>query len=214
MPRTVTLAQDLLAEHFPAETRRLLVPALRRGYAAVDRLMDAEPIFVTPAGRFHKGDLNVLAVELEINRLTVAGHLPFEATWEYYDAPTGKHLVLRSNSLRMTINQVKVMGQKPRPAAFRASYGLPNMRYLFDDWNETVERENNLPHVLLLHGYQDLSFAQLAVPNPAANDLIECSANLLNECHVIEEPVAEEGPYASPEPEIIEELVKRIRDEE
>lgn len=214
MPKPVTLAQELLAEHFPTETRRLLVPALRRGYAAVDRLMEAEPIFATPAGKFHKGDLNVLAVELELHRLTVAGRLPFEATWEYYEAPTGKHLVLRSSAVRVTINQVKFLGQKPRPAAFRDSYGLPNMRYLFNDWNEAAERENNLPHVLLLHGYQDLSFAQLGVPNPAANDLIECTANLLNEPYEVTEPVAEEGPSASPEPEIIEELSKLIRDDE
>lgn len=214
MPKTVTLAQDLLAEHFPPETRRLLVPALRRGYAAVDRLMEIEPIFATPAGRFQKGDLNVLAVELELHRLTTAGRLPFETAWEYYEAPTGKHLVLRSDAVRVTINQVKFMGQKPRHAAFRGSFGLPNMRYLFADWNEAAERENHLPHVLLLHGYQDLSFAQLGVPNPSANDLIECTSNLLWEPHEVAEPVAEEGPSASPEPEVIEQLTKLIRDTE
>lgn len=212
MPRLITLAQDLLTEQFPSETRRLLVPALRRGYAAVDRLIEAEPIFATPAGKFQKGDLNVLAVELEIHKLTVAGKLPFEASWEYYDAPTGKHLVLRSDALRMTINQVRAMGQKPRQAAFRDTYGLPNTRYLFEDWNEADERENNLPHVLLLHGYQDLSFAQLAVPNPSANDLIECSSNLLMTIHEGSYPVAEEGPADSPDPEVIEDLTKFIRD--
>jgi hypothetical protein len=212
MPVAANPALDFLDEHFSLPVRRQVPVALRRAYGAVDQAMSTTAWLQTPSAKFHRGDLIVHAVEFELQKLTQSGALPFEATWEHYAAPTGKHLVLRNEHTRITINQI-AEAKKPRKAVFRDSFGLPNMGFLFNEWNEENRERAGLKHTLLLHGYQDLQFAFFAIPDPAANRLIEYTDNLLKIPHPVDSPVApEEGPTTSPDPESIEEVVRFIND--
>lgn len=215
MPQASNPAQDHLAEHFPISFRRQVPAALRRGYRVVDEVISKTPWLQTASGRFQRGDLIVLAVEYEFVKLATTGFISFEPVWENYAAPTGKHLVLRNDSTCVTINQIEAAGKKPRKAVFRNSLGIPNTRFLFDDWNREIAERDGLAHTLILHGYRDLTFAHLAVPNPAANALIEWTDNLLDLPHAASDTEAqEEGPSQSPEPEGIENLLRKIRDAE
>jgi hypothetical protein len=192
--------------------RRQVPVALRRAYGAVDEVMSTTAWLQTPGAKFHRGDLIVHAVEYELQKLTQSGALPFEASWEHYAAPTGKHLVLRNHETRITINQIDDR-RKPRKAVFRDSFGLPNMGFLFDEWNQESQERAGLKHTLLLHGYQSLQFAFFAIPDPARNRLIEYTDNLLKIPYPIDSTVAaEEGPTSSPDPESIEEVIRFIND--
>lgn len=215
MPEAANPALDFLDDQFPLSVRRQVPAALRRGYRAVDDLMRVTPFLLTESGKFQRGDLIVKAVEYEFVKLAEAGSLPFEPTWETYAAPTGKHLVLRNDLTCVTINQVEAEKKKPRKAIFRNSLGIPNMDFLFPEWNQEEKERDSLKHTLILHGYQDLRFAFFAVPDPAANRLIEWTDNLLKIPHEIDRSGAsDEGPQESPEPESIENLVRLIHDED
>jgi hypothetical protein len=206
-------AQELADSEFPPQTRVFVAPALKRAYAAVDELMGSVEWLQTPSAKYHRGDLIVLATEHEFARLIDKGSLPLDMAWEPYAAPTGKHLVMRSARAVMTINQVDDAKKKPRHAVFRDHYGLPNMAYLFDYMNEEISQDKTRKHVLLLHGYQQLSFSHLAVPNPITSRLIWWSDNLLNLPHEVSAPKApEEGPDESPDPQTIDEIIRAVRD--
>lgn len=193
--------------------RRQVPAALRRGYRVVDDVIARTPWLQTESGLYQRGDLIVLAVEHEFRKLADTGLIDFEPTWENYAVPTGKHLVLRNAFTCVTINQIEAARKKPRKAVFRNSLGLPNGRFLFDDWNREAAERDGLTHTLILHGYRDLTFAHLAVPNPAANALIEWTDNLLDLPHIASSAeTEEEGPSQSPDPESIENLIRMLND--
>lgn len=210
-------AQELIDEEFPLGLRSLVPPALRRAYSAADQVIETTPFLCTPSGRYQRGDLILKAAEWEFRRLIDAGSLPFEPAWEPYAVPTGKHLVMRTKRARITINQIVAPEKKPRPAKFRDNYGLSNMEYLWPEWNDEARAADDLKHLVLLHGYQELVFAKIALPHPTKRELIESTDNLMHLLHEVpdeqNEP-REEGPAESPEPESIDNLLRFIRDAE
>jgi hypothetical protein len=141
------------------------------------------------------------------------GALPFEATWEPYARPTGKHLVVRTARGKLTINQVEDWRKKPREAEFRSNYGISNMPYLFSQMNDEIKANLDRKHLLLLHGYQELNFCYLTVPHAQQNVHLARSTNLMIIPHVVTpERAEEEGPKETPDPVALENLLKLIRD--
>jgi hypothetical protein len=214
VPDASNPAQELIDDEFPEIYRPLIPAALKRAYASADQAYDRLDFLNTPSGRFHRGDLIVIAAEAEFMRLMREEHLPFEPSWDDYASPTGKHLVMRSPGAHITINQVDYPHKKPRWAQFREDFGTPNAEYLFEEWNEERRADLSRKHILLLHGYGNLRFSNLAVPHPKMNCLIWWTSDLLKLAP--EEsgtsPVGGEGPTESPEPELVEEIIKTIRD--
>lgn len=207
-------AQELGDQEFPAKSRTYVPSALKRAYANVDKVMESVEWLQTPSAKFHRGDLIVLATEHEFARLIEKGSIPFDMEWENYASPTGKHLVMRTPRAIITINQVDAK-KKPRRAVFRQNMGLPNCEYLFAEWNEELRQEAGRKHILVLHGYQTLSLAHIAVPNPITSSLMWWSDNLLKLPHEVEATEAvEEGPRESPDPQAIEDIIRAVRDSE
>jgi hypothetical protein len=210
MPTAANPALDFLDEHFPFPVRRQVPGALRRAYHLVDDLVGKTHWLRSPSARFQRGDLIVLAVEHEFEKLALAGVLPFDPVYEEYAAPTGKHLVLRNGRACVTINQIADR-KKPRKAVFRNQLGLPNKDFLFEEWNQEIRNRQGARHALLLHGYQDLNFALFGVPDPSASRLIEWTDNLLKIPHPMAGS-AEEGPRESPDPESMEAIIRLVND--
>ena len=122
---------------------------------------------------------------------------------------------MTSGRARITINQIAEPHAKPRSAKFRDNYGVPNTEYLWPEWNEEARRAAGLKHLVLLHGFQTLTFANVALPHPKARQLIWRTENLMDLLHEVPEERAgpgEEGPSDSPDPEAIENLRRIIRD--
>jgi len=150
-------------------------------------------------------------------KLIKKGQLPYDPSWENYERPTGKHLVMRSPGAQITINQVAYPDKKPRQAVFREKFAVPNTKYLFPEWNEDRRREDTRKHILLLHGYGQLRFSNLSVPHPTENRLIWWTDNLLKIPHEVGADVTGakgEGPIESPDAELVEEVIKTVRDAE
>ncbi|EJN04213.1 hypothetical protein [Phyllobacterium sp. YR531] len=208
-------AQDLVDEEFPSIYRPLVPAALKRAYASADQAFEKLEFLSTPSGKFQRGDLVVLAAEFEFYKLIREGQLPFDPCWEDYASPTGKHLVMKSPSAQITLNQVDYPHQKPRRAIFRDQFAVPNTRYLFAEWNREHDDNQDKKHILLLHGHGDLRFANLSVPHPSQNRLIWWTENLLKVPHTINAGSTAnvgEGPTESPDAELVEEIIKTIRD--
>jgi hypothetical protein len=208
-------AENLIDYEFPEPYRPLVPAALKRAYASAEQAYDRLDFLGTPSGRFHRGDLIVLATEFEFLRLIKEGHLPFDPSWDDYASPTGKHLVMRSPGAQITINQVEYPHQKPRWARFRDNFSVPNTEYLFEEWNEARKKDRSRKFVILLHGHGQLRFSNLAVPHPTLNHLIWWTDDLLKLPHEVAEDVTRgrgEGPTESPEAELVEEVIKTVRD--
>lgn len=207
-------AQDLVDSEFPEKYRGLIPAALKRAYAAADQAFERLEFLGSPSGRFQRGDLIVLAAEFEFARLINDQQLPFEVTWDDYASPTGKHLVMRSHQANITISQVEYPHQKPRSARFRDAMAISNTQYLFEEWNELQKLEDQRKHIVLLHGHQELRFTNLSVPHPVENKLIWWTDNLLKLPHEVvdTEKAKGEGPTESPDAELVEDVIKTVRD--
>lgn len=215
MPAPLNPAEDLVDDEFPVVYRRLVPAALRRAYASADQALDRLDFLGTPSGKFHRGDLIVLAAEFEFSKLITEGQLPFEPSWESYASPTGKHLVMYSPGAKITLNQVQYPHMKPRQAQFRENMDVSNSEYLFPEWNEARREAGDRKHLLLLHGYHQLSFSNIAVPHPSEHRLIWFTEDLLKLPHQVDLPQAGgEGPVESPDAEVVEEIIKKVRDHE
>jgi len=122
---------------------------------------------------------------------------------------------MRSPGAQITINQVEYARQKPRWAMFRKLLDVPNAEYLFEDWNEKRKRDTARKHIPLLHGHGELRFSNLAIPDPTKNALIWWTDDLLKLPHEVAEDTTKakgEGPTQSPEAELVEEIIKTVRD--
>jgi hypothetical protein len=206
-------ALDFLDEEFPASYRHLLPSALRRAYATATRVMEAEPSLRTPGGRVQRGDLIAHASEYEVMRLVEGGFLPFDGTWEPYARPTGQHLVVWTRRARLTISQLEDPDRRPRGADFRDNYATSNQPFLFQHMNDEAKDHLERKHILLIHGYQELTFSYLTIPHSQYNRHIAKSPNLMTVPHIATpERVKEEGPTQAPAPEATEHLLRIIWD--
>jgi hypothetical protein len=217
-------AEILVNKVLPKSIHPIIPSALRRAYAAADKLIDEIPFLATPGGLYQRGDLIMVAASYEFELLVKGGNLPFEGRWEFFARPTGKHFVMYSDSARVTIGQVEDPSKKPRRARHRENYSGLNEILLFPEMN--VEREKlireaeqagarSLLHIL--HGYRDLAFVHVAYPHPERNEHIYLGPNLLRLPHELSgDPglLPPEGPSDSPKPEVIDNIRRFIRDQE
>lgn len=213
MPEARNPALELIEEEFPADYQKHVGPALRRAYSAATTVIESTAFLSTPSGRLQRGDLILKATEFEFVRLILAGKLPTcIPAWEDYAIPTGKHLVMRTAKARITISQVPTLNSNPRSAVFRTNFGASNARYLFEEMNKAEEAEDVRRHLVVLHGYQELTHAAIAMPHPTENKLIARTENLLDLGGEDFGHLPPEGPTEPPDLEVIEELVRIVRD--
>jgi hypothetical protein len=207
-------AEEFLDEEFPIRLRHFVPSALHRAYDSVSYTIETVSFLGTPGGRIQRGDLVAIAAEFEIERLVLNGDLPFDCSWEPYARPTGLHLVVRTRRAKLTIRQVEDGTKRPRDARFRENYGMANKPYLFEYMNKEMQDGRDPRHILLLHGYQTLSFAYVAVPHAKRKRHIAYSPNLMLIPHFVQGESKDEGPTDSPDPQQIDRLLRVIRDTE
>jgi hypothetical protein len=217
-------AEEFVDEEIPLSLRRLIPAALRRAYSAADLTIERHAYLATPGGQYQRGDLIMLATSFEFEQLVKSGSLPFGGEWEFFARPTGKHFIMLTNRARITTNQIEDPRKKPRFAIHRENYSELNEKDLFEEINQERERlrdeiehdkERRLIHIL--HGYQELTFAHLAYPHPEENRHIFRSTNLMRIPHEISVDPGlppPEGPIESPNPEVIENIERHLRDQD
>ena len=211
-------ARDFVDSEFPVKFQRLLPPALKTAYDAVNALFKSEPLFDVESARIGKGHVIAWAVDKQIERLVASGQLPFDARWVPFEKPTGKFLQLRLSTSTLSVNQLPYSHSVPRRADFRANRILNN-NPCFDLPEFAEERKvTGLPHLLLTHGYQTLSFSHIGILNPHAERFgwIYRTPNLLDIPHVVSSELPPvEGVDAEADvslKELKEEIIRWVND--
>ncbi len=209
-------AEEFVDDEFPAPVRPLVLSALRRAYLNADATIERTPYLRTPGGKYERGDLIMVAASYELQLLVTNGDLPFDGEWEPFARPTGKHFVMRSRRARITTSQVSDPTKRPRKADFRDNYAEDNMEPLFDYMKPSVP-VGGVRLIHILHGYQNLNFIHLTYPHPTENRHVFRSENLLRLPHevIVDQDLPRaEGPTESPDPEMIENIQRHLRDNE
>ncbi|WP_445681126.1 hypothetical protein [Radicibacter daui] len=172
-----------------------MIPAtLRTAYKAAQELANSDPILQIESAVDNRGRLISWATDLGFKRLIESGKLPFDYAWRPFVMPTGRYLQIRLSHSVLTISQVANPRRQPRSVRFREN-GCVNNQPFFDFPDFATEQDViGLPHLLLIHGHQELHFAHLTVPHPEhAKGFRYRSGNLMKIPHLVEtsEPAVE-----------------------
>ena len=157
-------AEAFLLDQVPMALRTKVPTVLKTAYAAAKAIIADEPILNIPSAEDNWGRFTQWAVDFGFLRLVQSGDWPFDARWRMFAKPTGRYLEIAASHSLITISQVAEARKQPRDAVFRANKRLNNQG-VFKFGEEDDERAQGLPHILLVHGHQQLDFAHLGVPN-------------------------------------------------
>jgi len=160
----VELSEAFLLEQIPLVKRALIPTTLKTAYAAAKAHIADTPMLSVPS--VQPGRIVQWAVDFGFEKLLQSGQWDADHRWRYYEKPTGRYLEVVFSHSALTISQVADPNKQPRDVRFRANKRLDNTGWLagFHDPSETETA--GLPHVLLVHGHQQLNFAHLGIPNP------------------------------------------------
>jgi hypothetical protein len=174
----------------------MIPTTIKTAYAAAALVIKDEPILSVMSAQDNGGRIIQWAVDLGFEKLVQSGQWPFDYRWQPFARPTGHYLEILPSHSVITISQVPEARVQPRDVVFRENKrlntqgwltGLPNPR----DQSSTI----GLPHILLVHGHQELTFAQLGIPNEHHwEGYAYRTDNLLNMPHevVTPEPMVEQ----------------------
>ncbi|MDB5700633.1 MAG: hypothetical protein JWL66_832 [Sphingomonadales bacterium] len=173
--------RQFIDDQIPLEYRGRIATTLQTAYQTARRVWEEESWLQTPSAEYQHGRLVALAVDFGLVRLIETGVLPFDYSWEFFAKPTGKYLAIRPSHSVLTVSQIADPVQQPRNVIFRENRRLNNQPFFdlaeFAD-EITISGE---PHLILTHGYQNLNFAHLSVPDPVhANGYSYRTDNLMN----------------------------------
>lgn len=159
-------AEAFLYDQVPPSLRHFIPTTLKLAYAAADRIVSGEQVLQVPSARDNRGRIVQWCVDFGFQGLIKSGQWPFDYRWEWFAVPTGRFLEIRPSHSVLTISQVAEADKQPRDVKFRANKRLHNQPWLrelpnpFDDGMSF-----GVPHILLVHGHQDLTFAHLGIPS-------------------------------------------------
>jgi hypothetical protein len=159
-------AEAFLLDQVPLGLRPMIPTTLKNAYTAARVLIEAEPVLSVTSARDNAGRIVQWAVDLGFEKLVQSGQWPFDCRWRYFDRPTGRYFEILPTHSVITISQITDPTSQPRNVGFRENKRLNTQRWLT---NLPDPRENRpsigLPHILLVHGHQELDFAHLGIPN-------------------------------------------------
>ena len=200
-------AEAFLRDQIPFAQRSVIPTTLKNAYAAAQRVIDAEPILNVTSAQDGRGRFVQWAVDLAFQKLVTSGQWAAGCEWRPFDKPTGRYLEIHFSHSKLTISQVVNPKRQPRNVGFRANLRISNkLPSLFPD--DVKPNTEGMPHILLVHGHQNLNFAHLAIPS--ANNIFgfqHRSQNLMNIAHIAPQ---EEIPMEQTDYDVVMELKEEI----
>lgn len=182
-------AKQFVDAEFPVALRAQVPAALKAAYNAVEALYQTTPLLQIVSAQVGKGHIINWAVDHQFIRLVESGKLPsVKYRWISYARPTGRYLLLQLGASTMSISQLPDSVALPRRASFRQNRGLNNAPFLDLPEFKNEQGITGLPHLILSHGYQNLTFAHIGVPYPDAtrDGWIYRTPNLMTMPHLVE----------------------------
>jgi len=157
-------SEAFLLDQVPLVRRSKIPTIMKTAYAAAKAIIDGEPILQVPTAEDNWGRIVQWAVDFGFHRLVESGEWPYEVCWRPFAKPTGRYLEIIASHSVITISQTPDPKKQPRDVVFRYNKRLNNQGRLAGILGDE-EPTAGLPHILLLHGYQQLDFAHLAIPH-------------------------------------------------
>ncbi len=209
-------AEALIRDQFPPSQWHVIPQVLRTAYHAVEDLMQSSPILQVESAQDNRGRFISYAVDTGIKRAIENGAIKCDYRWAYFEKPTGRYLELRFSHCTASISQVQLAQRQPRPVRFRENARLRNQG-VFDlpEFSDDFP-VHGLPHFLIVHGYQSLTFAHLAVPSSESSIFYEWrSSNLLMLPHLVEDnrPAPEDTDYNPEELASLKEEIEKWKND-
>ena len=157
-------AEAFLLDQVPMAQRALIPTTLKTAYAAAAAHIADTPFLNVPT--VQPGRIIQWAVDYGLAGLIESGQWKADHRWRYFEKPTGKYLEIILTHSVVTVSQVADPAKQPRDVRFRENRRLNNQGWLrgLPDPNERAATAG-VPHILLVHGHQDLTFAHLGIPN-------------------------------------------------
>ncbi|MEM7441594.1 MAG: hypothetical protein AAF393_18600 [Pseudomonadota bacterium] len=178
-------AEALIRDQFDPKEWPLIPTLLKTAYRAADETIRDNPILQVTSAKDNRGRLVQWSVDLAIERAIQNGSLSCDYAWSYYAKPTGRYLQLQFSHSTASISQVQCAFRQPRSVVFRENARL-RTQPVFEGFDDGAEIDG-LPHFLIIHGHQDLTFAHIAMPSADSKvDYEYRSPNLLRLPHAIE----------------------------
>jgi hypothetical protein len=157
--------EAFLFDQVPSVYRAKIPSTLKRSYAAARVIIDNEPILNVPSACDNWGRIIQWSVDFGFQKLVESGEWPYDFRWRPFALPTGRYLEIRPSHSVITISQCADPTKQPRDVVFRSNKRLNNQLHLKGVLLDADQPATGLPHILLIHGYQELNFAHLAIPN-------------------------------------------------
>ncbi len=191
----VSSAREFLKDQFPVRQQVLLPPVVKAAYSAVADLVHDTPFLQIPSATYNRGRMLTWAVDHAVENLIRSGRWNVDYRWRTFGSPkaTGSYLEIRFSHSKMTISQIADSSVQPRNVHFRENARLFNSPLLpFEELkNESPVTVTGRPSLLLIHGYQELSFLHAAMPHAVRRRAYICkTANLLT----LPQEVTQTGP--------------------
>jgi len=210
----VVHAEDFFNDQLPRRYWSVVPTVLHQAYKAAEDLRNSNPILQVESAQDNKGRLISWAVDLALLRAIQNGAIPCDYCWRPFAKPTGRYLELRFSHSTASVSQVEDPNSQPRNVLFRENSRLKN-RDLFSKLEEK-ESISGIPYFLLVHGYQNLTFAHFGAPSPTSqNQWLWLSQNLLNIPHEVpineNVPATEDTDIDFEELELLKEDIERWR---
>lgn len=203
---------DFFKDQLPQRNWSTVPTVLKTAYAAAAEMMKSDPILQIESAQDNKGRVISWAVVFGLKRAIENGSLPCDFRWQDYAKPTGRYLELRFTHSTASVSQVEDPNRQPRKVVFRESARL-RVQNMFEGFEEE-EPLSGVPHFILVHGYQALSFAHFALPSATSSKKWEWSTeNLMNMPHEIpaEGPPPEDTDTDFNEVNLLKEEIERWR---
>jgi hypothetical protein len=179
-------AAEFLKDQLPSSARALIAPTLKSAYADAKRVTELEPIFKVPTAVDNRGRIVSWATDLAFERLLQTKQWNFDYRWRDFALPTGRYLEIRLSHSVLSISQVANPAGQPRDVAFRENGRLNNEPFFDLDEFKDNREVSGLPHFILVHGHQQLTFAHVGVPHSEFRRAwIYRTPNLLTMPHVV-----------------------------
>jgi hypothetical protein len=179
-------AERFLRDQIPPRDQAMIASAFPTAYALAKQEIQKSSILSVRSAEDNHGRIYAWAVDPSFEELIKGGQWKCTYRWAPFAKPIGHYLeILLSHSV-LTISQVHDASQQPRDVVFRANKRLNNQTSFDFEEFKHEKRVLGLPHILLVHGYQSLSFVHLGIPNERhSQGYIYRTPNLLNLPHEV-----------------------------
>ncbi|WP_417814628.1 hypothetical protein [Thalassospira alkalitolerans] len=208
------ISESFIKDQFPEKSWPVIPRVLRHAYAAADALIKDSPILNVSSAQDNRGRIVTFAVDLGFERAIETAAINCDYRWQEFERPTGRYLQMRFSHSTASISQVPRPSRQPRNVCFRENARLKNQFDLdFLEFREEKMRSEE-PHFLIIHGYQELAFAHLALPSSTSKSEYEWkSKNLMGMPHeiVAEGPGFEDTDFDFDEVDLLKEGIERWR---